>query len=88
MTIVDAGGATTATTTATAASRRTKGVHGLLVRASATRSSLRASMLRPTNQGTMGTPTLACGSRTTGSLATLGGDRRPIRHQEPMALPQ
>jgi hypothetical protein len=48
MTIVDAGGATTAATTATAAGRQTKGVHELLVRASATRSSLRASMLRPT----------------------------------------
>jgi hypothetical protein len=48
MTIVDAGGATTATMTVTADGRGTKGAHGLLARASATRSSLRASAPQPT----------------------------------------
>jgi hypothetical protein len=43
--IVDAGDTTTATTTATATGRQTKGVHGPLVRASATRSSLLAFVL-------------------------------------------
>jgi hypothetical protein len=87
-TIVDVGSATTVMMTATAAGRQTKGVHGLLVRAYTTRSSLRASVLRPTYQGTMGTLTLACGSRITSSLATPGGDRRPFRHQELAALPR
>jgi hypothetical protein len=71
-TIVDVGGATTATTTATAAGCQTKGVHGPLARASATQSSLRASVLRPTYLGMTGTPTPACGSRTTDLLATPG----------------
>jgi hypothetical protein len=74
-TIVDVGGTTTATTTAIAASRRTKGVHGPLARASATRSSFRAFVLRPMYLGTTGTPTLACGSRTTDSPATPGERR-------------
>jgi hypothetical protein len=37
-----------------------------------TRSFLRVSVLRPTFQGTTGTPIPACGSRTTGSHATPG----------------
>jgi hypothetical protein len=72
-TIVGAGGATTATTIASAAGHRTSRVHGLLARASVTRSSPRASWLRPTYQDTTGTPTPVCGSRTTGSRATPVG---------------
>jgi hypothetical protein len=87
-TTADARGATTTTTTATTAGHQAKGVHGRLARASATRSSLRASMLRPTYQGTTGIPTPACGSRTTGSLVTPGSDKRPLRHQEPATLPR
>jgi hypothetical protein len=67
---VDAGGATTVTTTASAAGHRTNEVCGPLVGASTTRNSLRASGLRPMCQDMMGTPTPACGSRTTGSHAT------------------
>jgi hypothetical protein len=67
---VDANGAPTVTTTATAAGRRTNEVHGLLARASAMRSSLRASALRPMYRDTIGTPTPVYGSRITGSQAT------------------
>jgi hypothetical protein len=66
---VGAGGATTVTTTASAAGHRTSSVPGLLAEASVTRSSPRAIGLQPTCQGTMGTPTLVYGSRTTGSCA-------------------
>jgi hypothetical protein len=72
-TIVGADGATTATTTTSAAGHQASGVHGLSARASVTRSSPRASGPRPTYRGTMGTPTPAYGSRTTGSHATLVG---------------
>jgi hypothetical protein len=71
-TTVDVGDATTSMTTATSAGRQTREVHRPLVRASVTRSFLRVSVLRPTFQGTTGTPIPACGSRTTGSHATPG----------------
>jgi hypothetical protein len=67
---VDANGATTVTTTAIAAGHRTNEVHGLLARASAMRSSLRASALRPMYRDMIGTPTPVYGSRITGSQAT------------------
>jgi hypothetical protein len=70
--IADTDGAMTVITTVTAVGYEARGVRGPLARASATQSSLRASVLRPTYLGTTGTPTPSCGSRTTGSLATSG----------------
>jgi hypothetical protein len=71
---VGAGSATTVATTASVAGHRTSGVHRLfLAGASVTRSSPRASGLRPTYRDTMETPTSVCGLRTTGSRATPVG---------------
>jgi hypothetical protein len=71
-TTVDADGATTATTTVSAAGHQASEVRGPLAGASVTRSSPRASRLRPTYLDTMGTPTPVYGSRTIGSHATSG----------------
>jgi hypothetical protein len=76
-TIVDVGGATTATTIVTAAGHRTKEVLGPLVRASATQSFLCVCVLRLTCQGTMRTPTPACDLRTT-DLRAMPGERQKI----------
>jgi hypothetical protein len=56
----------------TAAGPLTREVHGPLAGASATRSFLRASVLRPMYRDTTGTPIPAYGSRTTDSHATSG----------------
>jgi hypothetical protein len=87
-TIVGADGGTTVTMIATVAGHQTSGVHGPLDGASAMRSFLRVSGIRPTYQDMTGTPTLAYGSRATGLHAMRGSDRRPVHHQEPAALPR
>jgi hypothetical protein len=74
-TIEDVGGVTTVTTTVTAVGHQTRGVRGPLSKASATRSSPRISVLRPTCLGTTGTAIPAYILRTTDSLAT-SGERR------------
>jgi hypothetical protein len=70
-TTMDASGATIATMTANVVGHQTSEVRRPLAGASATRSSPRASGLQPMCLSTMGTPTPAYSSRTTGSHATL-----------------
>jgi hypothetical protein len=85
---VDTGGATTTMTTASAAGHQASEVRGPFPGTSATRSSPRASGLRPMCLGTTGTQPRCMARGPPACVPRRGSDRRPVHHQELAALPR
>jgi hypothetical protein len=73
---------------ATAAGRRTTGVHRPLFRTSRTRGSPRVFELRPMYLGTTGHQPQCMARGLPAHMSRRGSDRQPLHHQESTALPR